>query len=78
MHLDGDALFVDDIYWEYRSSWAETSGKIPVAIDTRLEKISNRPICMAALPNGAPNNESKAPTALRSSPQMHGRSGRHP
>ena len=48
MHLDGDAPFVDDIHWEYRSSWAETSGKIPVAIDTGLEKISNRPLCMAA------------------------------
>jgi putative SOS response-associated peptidase YedK len=42
MHVDGDALFVDDMHWGYRSSWAEASGKIPVAINTRLEKIGNR------------------------------------
>lgn len=42
MHMDGDALFVDDMHWGYRSSWAEASGKIPIAINTRLEKISNR------------------------------------
>lgn len=42
LHIDGDALFVDDMHWGYRSSWAETSGKIPIAINTRLEKISNR------------------------------------
>jgi putative SOS response-associated peptidase YedK len=28
MHVDGDALFVDDMHWGYRSSWAEASGKI--------------------------------------------------
>jgi putative SOS response-associated peptidase YedK len=42
MHVDEDALFVDDMFWGYRSSWAEASGKIPVAINTRLEKITNR------------------------------------
>ena len=42
MHVDGDGLFVDDMFWGYRSSWAEASGKIPVAINTRLEKITNR------------------------------------
>jgi putative SOS response-associated peptidase YedK len=42
LHVDEDALFVDDMFWGYRSSWAEASGKIPVAINTRLEKISNR------------------------------------
>jgi putative SOS response-associated peptidase YedK len=42
MHVDEDALFVDDMFWGYRASWAEASGKIPVAINTRLEKISNR------------------------------------
>lgn len=39
--VDG-ALFVDDIHWGYRSTWAEASGKIPMAINTRLDKISNR------------------------------------
>jgi putative SOS response-associated peptidase YedK len=42
LHVDGDALFVDDMHWGYRSSWAEASGKIPIAINTRLEKITNR------------------------------------
>lgn len=42
LHADGDALFVDDMHWGYRSSWAEASGQIPIAINTRLEKISNR------------------------------------
>jgi putative SOS response-associated peptidase YedK len=41
LHADGDALFVDDMHWGYRSSWAQASGKIPVAINTRLEKITN-------------------------------------
>jgi putative SOS response-associated peptidase YedK len=42
LHAEGNDLFIDDLHWGYRSSWAETSGKIPVAINTRLEKISNR------------------------------------
>ncbi len=42
LHVDGDALFVDDMRWGYRSSWAEASGKIPVAINARLENIRNR------------------------------------
>jgi putative SOS response-associated peptidase YedK len=42
LHVDGDALFVEDMHWGYRSSWAEASGKIPVAINTRLESIRNR------------------------------------
>jgi putative SOS response-associated peptidase YedK len=42
MHLDGGALFVDDVHWGYRSAWAEASGKIPMAINTRLDKILNR------------------------------------
>jgi len=39
--VDG-ALFVDDVHWGYRSTWAEASGKIPMAINTRLDKIGNR------------------------------------
>lgn len=42
MHVDDGALFVDDMHWGYRSAWAEASGQIPVAINTRLEKIGNR------------------------------------
>lgn len=42
MHVESDALLIDDLHWGYRSAWAEASGKIPVAINTRLEKITNR------------------------------------
>jgi putative SOS response-associated peptidase YedK len=43
LHVDGDALFADDVFWGYRASWAEAGDKkIPVAINTRLEKITNR------------------------------------
>ena len=42
MHIEDDSLFVDDLHWGYRSAWAEASGKIPMAINTRLEKITNR------------------------------------
>lgn len=42
MHIDDGNLFVDDLHWGYRSAWAEASGKIPIAINTRLEKITNR------------------------------------
>lgn len=41
LHVDGGALFADDMHWGYRSAWAEASGKIPIAINTRLEKITN-------------------------------------
>jgi len=39
---DAGTLYVDDMFWGYQASWAEASGKIPVAINTRLEKITNR------------------------------------
>lgn len=42
LHVDDGALFLDDLHWGYRSAWAEASGKIPIAINTRLEKITNR------------------------------------
>ena len=42
LHVVDGALVVDDVHWGYRSAWAEASGKIPVAINTRLEKITNR------------------------------------
>lgn len=42
MHVEGDILFIDDLHWGYRSAWAAASGKIPMAINTRVEKITNR------------------------------------
>lgn len=42
MHIEDDELFIDDLHWGYRSSWADASGKIPMCINTRLEKITNR------------------------------------
>lgn len=41
LHAPGGAIFADDMHWGYRSAWAEASGKIPMAINTRLEKITN-------------------------------------
>lgn len=38
LHGDQDVLFADDMHWGYRSAWAEMSGKVPMAINTRLEK----------------------------------------
>ncbi|MGZ3181454.1 MAG: SOS response-associated peptidase [Telluria sp.] len=40
LHIDGETLRVDDLYWGYRASWAV--GKVPVAINARVEKLSNR------------------------------------
>lgn len=42
MHVEDGDLFIDDLHWGYRSAWAESSGKLPLAINTRLEKITNR------------------------------------
>ena len=42
MHIEDDALFIDDLHWGYRSSWADASGQIPMCVNTRLEKITNR------------------------------------
>ena len=41
LHMEDDQLVVDDLHWGYRSAWAEASGKVPMAINTRAEKISN-------------------------------------
>jgi putative SOS response-associated peptidase YedK len=37
---DDPRLFIDDRHWGYQAIWA--NGKVPVAINTRLEKITNR------------------------------------
>ena len=42
LHVEDEHLFIDDLHWGYRSAWAEASGQIPMAINTRLEKITNR------------------------------------
>lgn len=42
LRLNEGTLFVDDVHWGCRSTWAEASGKIPMAINTRLDKIANR------------------------------------
>lgn len=41
VHTIDDALFLDDLHWGYRASWAEAAGKIPVTINTRLEKLAS-------------------------------------
>lgn len=41
LHVEDGVLFADDLHWGYRSAWAEASAKIPMTINTRLEKISN-------------------------------------
>jgi putative SOS response-associated peptidase YedK len=40
LHVEDDLLLVDDLHWGYRSAWAEASGKVPMSINTRLEKVS--------------------------------------
>lgn len=40
MRIVDDQLVIDDWFWGYRAPWAV--GKVPVAINARLEKIDNR------------------------------------
>lgn len=40
MRIVDDQLVIDDWFWGYRASWAV--GKVPIAINARLEKIDNR------------------------------------
>jgi putative SOS response-associated peptidase YedK len=40
LHVAGDALVIDDWYWGYRAAWA--AGKVPIAINARIEKLTNR------------------------------------
>ena len=42
LHVQDGELFVDDLHWGYKSKWAESSGKLPMAVNTRLENINNR------------------------------------
>jgi putative SOS response-associated peptidase YedK len=40
MHIQNGERRVDDVFWSYRARWAE--GKVPICINARLEKLSNR------------------------------------
>ncbi|MGO4377259.1 SOS response-associated peptidase [Pseudoduganella sp. RAF53_2] len=39
MHMSGGEPQVDDLHWGYRAAWA--AGKLPIAVNARLEKITN-------------------------------------
>lgn len=41
LHMENEQLVVDDLHWGYRSACVEASGKVPMAINTRAEKILN-------------------------------------
>lgn len=40
LHIQDGERRVDDVFWGYRAKWAE--GKVPIAINARFEKLSNR------------------------------------
>ena len=40
MRLVDDRLVIEDLFWGYRAAWA--SGKMPIAINARVEKLGNR------------------------------------
>ena len=40
MHVQDGERRVDDVFWSYRAKWAE--GKLPIAINARLDKLANR------------------------------------
>lgn len=42
MHVEDGDLFIDDLHWGYKSKWADSSGSLPMAVNTRLENINNR------------------------------------
>lgn len=43
MHIADGQLMAEDLFWGYRAAWA--AERLPVAINARLEKISNRYWC---------------------------------
>jgi putative SOS response-associated peptidase YedK len=43
MHIQDNARRVDDVFWSYRARWAD--GKVPICINARLEKLTNRYWC---------------------------------
>lgn len=40
MRIVDDQLVIDDAFWGYRAGWA--AGKVPITINARIEKLSNR------------------------------------
>ena len=40
MHIQDGERRIDDVFWSYRAKWAE--GKVPITINARLDKLSNR------------------------------------
>lgn len=42
MHVEDGELFIDDLHWGYKSKWSDSSGSVPMAVNTRLENINNR------------------------------------
>jgi putative SOS response-associated peptidase YedK len=40
MHIEHGQPRVDDVFWSYRAKWAD--GKVPICINARLEKLTNR------------------------------------
>jgi len=40
MHVQDGERRIDDVFWSYRAKWAE--GKVPITINARLDKLSNR------------------------------------
>lgn len=40
MHMQDGERRIDDVFWSYRAKWAE--GKLPISINARLDKLSNR------------------------------------
>lgn len=40
MRVVDDQLVIEDLFWGYRAAWA--AGKVPIAINARLEKLGNR------------------------------------
>lgn len=40
LHVQDGQRRVDDVFWSYRAKWAE--GKVPICINARLEKLTNR------------------------------------
>lgn len=40
MHIQDGERRVDDVFWSYRAAWAD--GKVPICVNARLEKLTNR------------------------------------
>lgn len=43
LHIQDGQRRVDDVYWSYQAKWAQ--GKVPICINARMEKLTNRYWC---------------------------------